>query len=93
MTFKCSGCGLCCLHVDRAVEMTKMSPELNFPYTWDDSGKCEMLDDDHKCKIYDDRPLLCNVERFAEVFNLDKEEFYKVNEQACEDLQREAHLE
>lgn len=95
MSFNCTGCGLCCLHVDRAAEMAKINIDLDFPYTWDANGRCEKLDENHKCTVYENRPLLCNVERFAEVYGWNKEEFYRINEKACKDLQREAdsHLE
>lgn len=89
MNFKCTGCGLCCQHVDRAVENTKHIEWLEFPYDWDDSGRCEKLNENNQCSVYEDRPLICNVEMFAEAFNLNKEEFYKLNEQSCIDLQIE----
>lgn len=35
-----------------------------FPYEYDlRTGKCEMLGDDNLCKVYNDRPDLCNIEK------------------------------
>jgi len=87
--FKCNGCGLCCKNVKRAVEATKHIKELEFPYGWDETGRCEKLMEDNKCEVYDDRPLLCNVDRVIKFFNLDKESFYNENEMACKQLQSE----
>lgn len=33
--------------------------------------------------VYENRPLLCNVEKVAELLGRDKEGFYKQNHQAC----------
>ena len=87
MKFQCSVCGACCRRVKDAVAATKHIPELSFPYGWDESGKCEMLMDDFSCKVYDDRPLLCNVEKVAEFMKQDKERFYKENYGVCLILQ------
>lgn len=87
--FRCSGCGLCCKNVKRAVEVTKHIKELEFPYNWDETGRCEKLMEDNKCGVYDDRPLLCNVDGVIKFFNLDKESFYGDNEKACIELQAE----
>lgn len=54
-----------------------------FPYNWDENGVCENLTEDNKCKVYENRPLICNVEKFAEYNKLEKTEFYKVNIRAC----------
>lgn len=54
-----------------------------FPYNWDENGVCENLTEDNKCKVYENRPLICNVDKFAEYNKLDKNEFYKVNIRAC----------
>ena len=89
MSFRCNGCGLCCKHIDVAVKATEHIKELHFPYTWDETGRCDFLSEDNTCLVYDDRPLLCNVEKLAEHFNLDKEDFYKKNEDACVILQEE----
>lgn len=54
-----------------------------FPYNWDENGVCENLTEDNKCKVYENRPLICNVDKFAEYNKLEKTEFYKVNIRAC----------
>ena len=87
--FECSGCGLCCKKISVAVENTKHIAELHFPYTWDENGVCENLDSDNKCKVYEDRPLLCNVERFAEVYELDRKQFFEDNYQSCNILKQQ----
>lgn len=88
MEFKCSGCGACCRRIKQAVENTSHIPEMAFPYSWDENGRCEMLQDDHSCKVYDDRPLLCNVEKVAEFLKLKKKKFYKINNKACLEMQK-----
>lgn len=86
MKFKCNGCGCCCKKVNLAVEATKHIDKLHFPYKWDDDGVCEKLDINNNCMVYDERPLICNVEKFAEEFNLDKAVFYEQNYRACDKL-------
>ncbi len=83
MGFKCSGCGCCCNRVGEAVKKTSHIPLLQFPYKWDDKGKCEMLLSDNTCMVYDNRPLICNVDALADLFLLNKEEFYKENYRSC----------
>jgi len=91
--FKCSGCGVCCHHVDRAVESSK-DLGLDFPYGWNEDGKCDMLGDDNKCTVYDKRPLLCNVDKLIEVFDIkDKEGFYELNKQACNAMMGDAGID
>ena len=87
--FKCSGCGLCCKNVERAAESTKHIKALAFPYSWDETGRCEKLNSDNTCSVYNERPLLCNVDEVIKFFNLDKYNFYKINELACKELQDE----
>lgn len=84
--FPCTGCGCCCKRIKQAVSNNKgvkMYDPLYFPYTWDKNGVCENLTEDNKCKVYDNRPLICNVEKFGEHINADQKEFYKLNIRAC----------
>ena len=94
--FPCTGCGSCCKRVNIAVstigENTPDNP-LYFPYTWDETGKCEMLDDNNKCKVYDNRPTLCNVDKVMELFGEDKEHFYRINAQVCNELMDEDNVD
>ncbi len=84
--YPCTKCGCCCKRVNVAVERTKDIEGLEFPYKWDETGRCEMLTDDNLCSVYDDRPLLCNIDKVIEVFKIDKKEFYKQNTAACNEL-------
>jgi Fe-S-cluster containining protein len=87
--FPCSGCGACCRRVKQAVQhhnITDKNHPLYFPYRWDKSGACEHLGEDNKCKIYLKRPLLCNIDKYAEYIGADKKEFFALNIQACNQL-------
>lgn len=89
MSFPCTGCGACCRHIDKAKDLIKTNPELNFPYTWDETGKCEMLGDDNMCKVYDSRPLICNVDKLMAFYKLNKKDFYAINIKGCHKLMKE----
>lgn len=91
--FECSGCGACCRRIETAVLATQNIEELKFPYTWDKDGKCDMLNDDNTCKVYEDRPLLCNVEKIADHFKLEKKGFYKLNHKSCLEMQKIDNVE
>lgn len=83
LKFECSGCGCCCNRIADAVANTSHIPAFKFPYKWDENGRCEMLSSDNSCNVYEDRPLLCNVEKVAEHLGLNKKSFYKKNHKAC----------
>lgn len=64
--FACSGCGSCCRRVGPAMEQMK---ELGFPYEAKEDGSCEMLDESNNCKVYENRPEVCNVESMYKRFH------------------------
>ncbi len=81
--FPCSGCGGCCKKIDKGVEAAKtVFPDFPFPYSWDNSGKCEMLVD-NKCLVYDTRPLICNIDEMAKFFDMSNAEYYKTTAASC----------
>jgi Fe-S-cluster containining protein len=82
-SFPCSGCGACCRRIGKAITAIDPTNELEFPYSWDETGRCEMLSDDNKCLVYDDRPLICNIDKMASLLELPLDEFYRDNIAAC----------
>lgn len=99
MQFKCSQCGLCCRYVKAILDNPKAAQEPyrslieQFPFTYFEDGSCEMLID-NKCSIYEDRPLLCNVERIYETYfsEMDKGAFYKEQNEYCNAMIKKAGL-
>ena len=86
-SFGCIECGLCCVHLP-----TWMLPAIEqFPYETDENGQCEKLDGT-RCSVYENRPLLCNLEQIDEELNtnMTKAEWYGLNAQGCNILLREA---
>lgn len=79
--FFCDKCGLCCMHIDES----RLDEGMNRG-----DGVCIYFDEDsHLCKIYSDRPIICNVDKFYDRFlssNCLKEEFYFANYEACKKL-------
>jgi len=90
--YPCTKCGCCCKKVNVAVEMTKMIDDFKFPYKWDETGRCEKLLEDNTCGVYDNRPLLCDIDRVIEYFGIDKKSFYEANVVACNKMMDENNI-
>jgi Fe-S-cluster containining protein len=89
MRFPCTGCGACCRVINRYERILEREDDTNpyyFPYQWDETGRCENLNDDNKCRIYETRPLICNVEAFTRALDLPLQEFYEINIGTCHEL-------
>lgn len=80
--FHCTQCGECC----RQVGMTIWGKSMALP-----NGICKWLDDStNLCTIYQQRPLICNVDAFYEenyAMVMSREEFYALNRAECLKLQ------
>ena len=76
--FNCTKCGLCCQHVSH----------LGLPNVNGVCVNCEPFT--RSCSIYQTRPLVCRIdEGYEAVFKneMTKEDFYRINEEACRKLQ------
>jgi Fe-S-cluster containining protein len=91
--FKCDRCGCCCKKVGALLKAHDAGTITNaavadFPYSTVD-GVCEMYKEGVGCKVYKNRPLLCNVYKYWKTFHKDDvtaEEFYEINKGACREL-------
>lgn len=97
--FPCTQCGLCCRHIGVTLEyggffqnQTVRNAILEFPYKADNNGVCEMLVD-NKCSVYNNRPILCDVELMASLLGVAKDEWYRSNAQACNFMIKQAGLD
>lgn len=82
--FQCSKCGECCKHIDRIPMLAEFDSG---------NGICMHLKD-NLCNIYSSRPEVCRVDAmyskyFSSLYTL--EEFYRLNEDACIEVQKMQH--
>lgn len=81
--FKCRKCGLCCCHINNNI----LYKELD-----NGEGICLYYDKNSKlCSIYNRRPTICRVDEAYELYFKDlmnKDQYYKLNYEACEKLQK-----
>ena len=87
--FPCTSCGACCRRISLAVAYHGVKPPthpLHFPYSWDEEGVCEHLRPDNTCRVYEIRPLICNVEAYARYIGADMKSFFALNAKACNKL-------
>ncbi len=96
MSFNCTGCGLCCTRMGEVLKTVYPMAFMNialadFPYKVKEDGSCEMFRD-NQCMVYENRPLVCNIERMADEMDLGmtKKQWYEANYAGCEMLQKEA---
>lgn len=77
--FLCDKCGLCCM----TVGTSPIYKELDRG-----DGICIYFDDNLKlCNIYDNRPIVCNIDEIYSSFfsdKMSKEDYYKINYESCE---------
>lgn len=74
--FKCDKCGQCCRHLANS----EVYKELDRG-----DGVCKYLDG-NLCSIYDDRPVICNIDKAFELYFkhvISKEDYIKLNQEAC----------
>jgi Fe-S-cluster containining protein len=94
ISFPCNQCGLCCQNLQNALEWD--APEYlqkaiaDFPYKTLPDGSCEKLVD-NQCSVYEDRPLLCNLDRSHDELDIpmSKQEWFDKNTQGCNVLKSE----
>lgn len=79
--FICNQCGLCCRNINLVNQLKEFH---------NGDGVCKYLDlETNLCKIYDNRPDICNVEKsyklfFSSIYS--EEEYIKMNYEGCEVL-------
>ncbi len=86
--------------LNRAKEGKIDDPDLKkaidaFPYKAMENGSCEMLDDNGKCKVYDNRPELCNTDvMFEKVWSkkMSKSDYFKESARACNNMIKYSEL-
>lgn len=95
--FPCTGCSLCCRNVKKIQNDALTYPKnsilyraaVSFPYSWDDSGSCVMLEN-NLCLVYSSRPLLCNIKEISKEIALeldsDVSAVYALTATACNNL-------
>jgi len=82
MDFPCNQCGNCCTHLAGNALYADLD---------DGTGVCRYFDTDTRlCKIYNIRPLKCNVKKSYAFFaqQMSWEEYVRKNKMACEKLKR-----
>lgn len=83
--FDCDRCGACCRRVKDSVI------EVDFDRG---DGVCKHYDEDtHLCRIYHNRPLVCNVDAYYDKYLtrlMSRQEFHALNRAACGELKLKA---
>ena len=76
--FKCDKCGKCCENLQESELYSDLDRG---------DGICKHLDvKKHLCRIYENRPLKCNVDKMYKLYFSDKmtlDEYYSLNNTAC----------
>lgn len=83
--FRCNQCGACC----RNLKLSPLYAELDRG-----DGVCKYLWG-NLCSIYDERPVLCRVDESFQLFFSDlltKEEYYRLNHEACDKLKKKDRM-
>lgn len=88
--FQCSSCGACC----------RMAGKLGIMPSRED-GACIYLNEDNGCSIYENRPLICNVEKMYRLksnigllpVGTRKIDYFKMNSQKCNELIQHSNLD
>ena len=90
--FPCTSCGACCRRIGDVVTQLRKKTHFDFPYQWDENGVCEMLNPDNTCAVYDDRPLICNIDKTIKMFDLNKDEAYRGIIKSCNSFMIEDNM-
>ena len=82
--FPCTKCGECCKQIPKLLPGWKdIDPK---------TGWCSHLAEDNTCKIYETRPIICQVEAYGNFLGGERIRWLKGNAKVCNTLQEQAGL-
>ena len=96
--FPCTQCGLCCKQLKSSLDNLNSFPLViqdllkRFPHQTKPDGSCSMLNDDGSCSVYENRPIICNIDLMGQLLHIDTPELYRINAESCNTLINNANL-
>jgi len=82
--FQCDMCGLCCQNIGLSDTYRNLDRG---------DGVCKYYEfATHKCSIYHERPLLCNVDAYYDKYmanKMSRQEFHELNYETCRKLRED----
>lgn len=94
MSFPCTACGACCRQIGAVLSAPRetLEPAYRealeaFPYQARQDGACEQLDEAGRCRVYETRPDLCNIETMILRTGVPRAARYALNALICNTLQ------
>lgn len=82
--FKCDHCGLCCKNLHRSTIYASLDRG---------DGTCRYFDvTESICSIYENRPIVCNIDAmYARYFadQMSKDKYYELNYSGCDELKKD----
>jgi len=97
--FPCTSCGQCCRHIKDILSNSESFPTVvkdlidRFPYDVNPDGSCSMLNEEGLCSVYENRPIMCNVDLMGELLHQDTTEWYRINADSCNKMINAANLD
>ena len=64
-----------------------------FPYDINPDGSCSKLNEEGLCSVYENRPIMCNVQLMGQLLHQDTTEWYRMNADNCNKLINAADLD
>ena len=80
--FPCTKCAACCKNISHLKAILPVKED----------GSCEHLVN-NQCSVYNNRPLICNIQKLAEKSQIPIKKFYKQNAIACNKMIEELGLD
>jgi Fe-S-cluster containining protein len=77
--------------IEQVEELKEMAA---FPFATSTEGRCEKLTEDNRCSVYEDRPMICSVEKVRARWyaNISIEEHYRQVAATCNEWIEESDL-
>ena len=84
--YPCNQCGICCMNLHKH--------EI-YQFLHNGNGICfHYMQEEKKCSIYENRPIICDIERYYQNFieTMNFEEYFNLNVLNCQSLQKSRNL-
>ena len=95
--FPCTQCGQCCRHISSILSYSNFPIVIQdlvnrFPYEVNEDGSCSMLTEDGTCSVYENRPIMCNINLMGQLLNQSQPDWHRQQADVCNKLITDAGL-